>query len=116
MEKRQKSYEAKGDAVTLNHKPDAFEAFKKSRDAWVELQYVIMVRLLKGLFAERGEKVHLLKTCVRFPQETYSIRSQVVSMPIHHLWPSLKICRLQLCNCMASPKKRSAQGAPSDLV
>eukprot|EP00434_Breviolum_minutum_P022585 symbB.v1.2.019930.t1/scaffold1652.1/size121070/10 len=31
MEKRQKSYEAKGDAVTLNHKPDAFEAFKKSR-------------------------------------------------------------------------------------
>jgi len=31
VEKRRKSYEAKGEAVTLNHKPDAFEAFKKSR-------------------------------------------------------------------------------------
>ena len=33
VEKRRKSYEAKGEAVTLNHKPDAFEAFKKSRKA-----------------------------------------------------------------------------------
>ena len=42
VEKRRKSYEAKGEAVTLNHKPDAFEAFKKSRKAqlgWATLLF-----------------------------------------------------------------------------
>lgn len=128
VEKRRKSYEAKGEAVTLNHKPDAFEAFKKSRKAqpgWgqavegmshdqcnhmvnVSCNSSTTIVVAQELEAAevRAMNLWLFKELHQIPK--YS--AQAVIMPIHLPWPSLKLYLLKLCNCMASPREKERCG------